>query len=145
MLIGKRRWAYLIPLIACTHATATTVVVKVSGIEPDGRNVYAALCSGGLNPQSCHFGAGKPATAPVMQFVFDVLPGRYAAAAFQDLNGSGNFAQSKLGLPLEPYGFSNDAGRTRRPSFDAAAFLVEDRQRMVEVRLRRLSQGAAQE
>lgn len=48
--------------------------------------------------------------------------GRYAVVAYQDENGNGKLDKNFLGLPTEPYGFSNDArGSMGPPSFDAAA------------------------
>jgi len=39
----------------------------------------------------------------------NVAGGEYAVAAFQDRNGDGELDRNFLGLPKEPYGFSNDA------------------------------------
>ena len=39
----------------------------------------------------------------------DVAAGEYAVAAFQDRNGDGELDRNFLGMPKEPYGFSNDA------------------------------------
>jgi uncharacterized protein (DUF2141 family) len=41
--------------------------------------------------------------------------GRYAVAAFHDLNGNGKIDKNLLGVPTEPYAFSNNV----RPSFRA--------------------------
>ena len=54
----------------------------------------------------------------------DVAPGTYAAAAFEDLNGNGVLDRSQNGLPLEPFGFSNNAGRRSTPRFEQAAVSV---------------------
>ena len=35
-------------------------------------------------------------------------PGHYEVAVYQDLNSDGRFDRSRLGLPTEPYGLSND-------------------------------------
>jgi uncharacterized protein (DUF2141 family) len=79
-----------------------------------------------------------------MRFVFDGLaPGRYAIAAFQDLNGNGSLDRTKLGLPLEPFGFSNDAGRSGRPSFASAAFVLGDGKREISLRLRGIARQTA--
>jgi uncharacterized protein (DUF2141 family) len=49
-------------------------------------------------------------------------PGRYAAIAFHDENGNGKLDKNFLGVPTEPYGFSNAAqGFLGPPTFDAAA------------------------
>ena len=50
-------------------------------------------------------------------------PGDYAIAAFQDVNENGVLDKNALGIPTEPYGFSNDArGWFGPPSWQAARF-----------------------
>lgn len=52
----------------------------------------------------------------------DLPPGGYAAVAFQDVNGNGKLDKNLLGIPREPYGFSNSArGSAGPPKFSAAA------------------------
>jgi uncharacterized protein (DUF2141 family) len=49
-------------------------------------------------------------------------PGRYASVAFHDENGNGELDRNFLGIPAEPYGFSNHAqGFLGPPSFAAIA------------------------
>ena len=46
---------------------------------------------------------------------------------FLDLNGNGEMDTNFLGIPKEPFGFSNNAkGKLGPPSFDAAAFQVRE-------------------
>jgi uncharacterized protein (DUF2141 family) len=61
-------------------------------------------------------------------YVFhDLAPGRYALSVFHDENDNGKFDRSMIGLPLEGYGFSNDAKvMLSPPSFKDAAFAVGD-------------------
>ena len=61
------------------------------------------------------------------QLVFAGLPpGRYALKSFADENGNGKLDANLVGVPIERYGFSNDArGRMGPPSFDAAAVPLE--------------------
>lgn len=61
-------------------------------------------------------------------FVFqNVKPGRYAVSVFHDENDDGKFNRSLIGLPLEGYGFSNNAKVTlSAPSFTEAAFTVPE-------------------
>jgi uncharacterized protein (DUF2141 family) len=75
----------------------------------------------------------------------DLTPGRYAIAAFQDEDGTGVLRRGKLGIPLEPFGFSNGAGLARKPKFDAAAFEVSEGVRSVNVRLRQFAHRAGSE
>jgi uncharacterized protein (DUF2141 family) len=56
----------------------------------------------------------------------DLPPGKYAAVAFQDFNGNGKLDKNFLGIPKEPYGFSNGArGSTGPPTFTAASFALD--------------------
>jgi uncharacterized protein (DUF2141 family) len=49
-------------------------------------------------------------------------PGKYAIAVFQDVNGNQKLDTNLLGIPTEPYGFSNDAAGTMGPpGFSQAA------------------------
>jgi uncharacterized protein (DUF2141 family) len=45
----------------------------------------------------------------------ELPPGTYAVSSFHDVNGNGKMDKNLLGIPTEPYGFSNNA----RPSFRA--------------------------
>ena len=115
----------LAALCAAVPARAATVTVTISNVNPTGANVLATLCSGGLERSDCGFGQRQAASADVLRFTFtDVPPGRYAFLAFQDVNGSGTLERTRLGLPLVPFALSNNAGQTRRPTFEQAAFDV---------------------
>jgi len=64
---------------------------------------------------------------PVVTWTVEDLPlGAYAVAVFHDENGNGVKDANALGMPTEPYGFSNDARRVIGPatwkeaSFDLA-------------------------
>ena len=129
-------------LALAAPARAATLSVDASGVRLAEGQVFAGLCTGGLDEQSCVFGQSIPARSGAIRFVFrQVPPGVYAVAVFQDLNGNGRLDRSPLGLPLEPYGFSNDAGRLRRPSFPAAAIEIRRDDLEVSIRLAPIPQG----
>ena len=69
--------------------------------------------------------------------VFSNLPpGRYAAIAFHDEDGDGKLDKSFLGVPTEPYGFSNNAqGFLGPPTFDDAAVVFGHGDRTIRVAL----------
>ena len=66
--------------------------------------------------------AGKEA-----KVVFENLqPGTYAISAFHDENDNEKLDSGFMGIPTEPYGFSNDAkGTFGPPSFDKAMVRVD--------------------
>lgn len=130
-------------LSAPLGAEAAEVRVTVSGAVPNGTTIYASLCDGGLDAAFCKIGARQQATGSVVTLVFsDVPAGRYAVVAFQDLDGNGNLERSKLGLPLEPYALSRNAGRQRRPTFQAASFPVQAGETDVALLLHMLRSGS---
>jgi uncharacterized protein (DUF2141 family) len=51
----------------------------------------------------------------------DLSVDQYAAVAFQDLNGNGKLDKNFLGIPKEPFGFSNHARASGGPPKFAAA------------------------
>ncbi|WP_181259270.1 DUF2141 domain-containing protein [Pseudoduganella armeniaca] len=53
--------------------------------------------------------------------------GDYAVSVFQDENGNGKLDKNVVGMPVEPYGFSNDAaGSYGPPSFQDATVRLAD-------------------
>jgi len=123
-------------------ASAATLYVEASGIQAGQGSVFAGLCVGGLEEQFCTFGQTSSARSDAVRFTFtEVPPGTYAVAVFQDLNGNGRLDRTPLGLPLEPYGFSNDAGRLRRPNFAAASIRVGNQELRIGVRPAPIPQG----
>ena len=86
------------------------------GIEPLRGTVKVAVCVRGFSEAGCRLG-GEPAGADADRGgrVRGLPPGRYAVAAYQDVNGNGELDKVPPGIPTEPYAFSNDVGRGRRP------------------------------
>jgi len=65
-----------------------------------------------------------------------LVEGRYAVAVNHDRNGNGAQDRNLIGVPSEPYGFSNDArGFAGPPSFEAAAFEVKGPRTTVRIAL----------
>jgi uncharacterized protein (DUF2141 family) len=65
----------------------------------------------------------------------DLPPGEYAVKLFHDANDNGEMDSNMLGIPIEGYGFSNNAGRFGPASFeDARISVTSDTQ--IKIRLR---------
>lgn len=110
-------------------ALAATLEVNVSGLTSDNGDVHVALYdnpetfpkSGGMLTETQVVPEGRTALA----LFKDLKPGRYAVAVYHDENGNHAFDQGFLGIPLEDYGFSNDAVVfLGPPGFSDAAFEV---------------------
>jgi uncharacterized protein (DUF2141 family) len=63
-------------------------------------------------------------------------PGTYAVILFHDENENGRLDANFWGVPIEPYGFSNNAqGSLGPPSFEKAAFTLESEDKFIEINL----------
>ena len=71
----------------------------------------------------------------------DQLPfGNYAVAVYHDLNNNGKMDKNALGIPTEPYAFSNNVKvKWRAPKFQEAAFGFDSRHQEITVELKRWS------
>lgn len=116
--------------LVCVHADAAplaTLIVKVEKVSPRGGDVRVALYTRSTYPDDNAepvIDAVVPAKpGETVVTLAGIKPGTYAVKLFQDFNRNGEFDMNWLGLPLEKYGFSNDARPMfAEPSFDATKF-----------------------
>jgi uncharacterized protein (DUF2141 family) len=126
---GRALLAALPACLGAAAAAAGDLTIEVSGITPDRGKVYIAVYD---RPDT--FPAGRQRAGQVLEpqdryltVHFDNLPpGQYAAAAFQDFNGNGKLDKNFLGIPKEPYGFSQEARRSLGPPTFAEAAVTLD-------------------
>ena len=122
-------------------AQAATVTVQVSGVQAGGGQVYVGLCPTALQESSCTQGDQRAPRGGTMTFAFrGVAAGALAVAVYQDANGNGRLDRNALGVPSEPYGFSNDVGRLAPPTFAGARVEVREPATTIQVRLARFAQ-----
>ena len=63
-------------------------------------------------------------------------PGQYAIILFHDENGNGKLDKNALGVPTEPYGFSNNVqGFLGPPAFRSAVMQITDSNKDVRIML----------
>ncbi len=109
-------------------APLSTLVIKVEKVSPRGGDVRVALYnqqnySGDQDVVTDKVVPAHPGETIVT--IENLKPGIYAAKLFQDFNRNGQFDMNWIGLPIEKYGFSNDASPTfsepvasMRPKFE---------------------------
>lgn len=105
-----------------------TLHIQVENIEKaEGHLLVAIFNKEGGFPEAGGeiFGAAFAIEhAPNMQIeVPHLKPGRYAVALYHDLNGNNKLDKNVMGIPVEPYGFSNNPKvKWSPPSFEKASF-----------------------
>jgi uncharacterized protein (DUF2141 family) len=127
-------------LLASPAASAqATLTVQVTGVESATGSVVVGICPKSFDESTCSAGQTLPAKAGSMRFTFrNVAAGSYAIAVYHDVNGNGRLDKQLIGIPAEPYGFSNDVGRIGPPSFEGARVRVDAPATTVSVRLARI-------
>lgn len=126
-------------ILAPAGALAADLSLSVADGPAADATLYVALYN-----DAAGYADSKPVasqTTPMREgkarLVFAGLePGRYALRAFADENGNGKLDTNLMGMPIERYGFSNDAkGNRAAPDFEAAAIRVDaDLQTVIHLR-----------
>lgn len=121
--------AVVLPCLTAMAAQAGELTIEVSGVTPNRGKVYVALYD---RPETFPI-SGRQRVSQVLTseaehltvHFKDLQPGQYAVGVFQDLNGNGRLDKNFLGIPKEPYGFSNGArGSIGPPKFAEAAITL---------------------
>lgn len=119
--------ALMLLVLDCEAQSALDVEVHLNQAGAGG-SVRIALCPGEMayeKEEGC-IARTVPATgSKVLLHVTDLPPGTYAVKVFHDVNDNSKLDTNWMGIPNEPYGFSNDAAGTfGPPGFKEASFVV---------------------
>ena len=116
-----------VALLAVSSAQGATLTIRAEGVQSAQHMVYAGICDRSFEEATCPYKDREPAKAGTVELrIRNVKPGSYSIAVFHDVNGNGQLDRSFIGLPNEPYGFSNDVGRRGPPNFEAARIVVKE-------------------
>ncbi len=135
----------LLALLTVNTASATDLAVRIENLQNSKGYMRIALhqrVDDVKFPDDAGVVVGtfRRAVAGSMRFVFtDLPPGDYAVAAYHDRNGDGKLGTTVLGIPTEPYGFSNNVRGFMGPaSFGRAVVTVsaDDVDPSITVRIR---------
>jgi uncharacterized protein (DUF2141 family) len=109
------------------NANAGDLTIEIKGVGDKG-NVMVALYKQSDTWMRRATGGGQsvPAKKDGVALTFKDLPdGEYAVSLFVDENTNGKMDSNAIGIPTEPYAFSNDAsGNFGPPTFEQAKFVV---------------------
>lgn len=117
----------LIPSPSAVFAREYNLELTVNGVKEIKGDMSVALYDSGTHfPSNTNyvFAQKIPIVDSVFKFTFTKIPaGNYAIAIYQDLDRNGELNKNWMGVPKEPYGFSNDVRkRMGPPDFEDAAF-----------------------
>jgi uncharacterized protein (DUF2141 family) len=126
--------------LVATSAVAGEVDIRLHGVASSEGKVRLALFEDQAAFEASRQLAGTfvPANPDGVEVVFRNVPaGTYAISAYHDRNGNTELDRNLVGMPVEPFGFSNDArGTFGPPSFEKMSFAVGDASIALEIHLR---------
>ena len=105
---------------------ASGLIIDISGLSPTSGSVMIGVYDSADawdDGQAVGGARAEVDGGQVRAVVSDLPPGRYGIKLYHDVNGNGELDTNLMGMPTEPYAFSNNAlGRFGPPSWDAAVF-----------------------
>ena len=129
-------WLSVVP------AQAADLTVVVNNITSNAGNVMLGLFdSASTFPKTVTkfamaAAAERDAVGRVTLVLRGLSPGTYALSAYHDLDANGQLNNNMLGLPVEPYGFANNArGSFGPPSFQAASVALPAQGLAIELKV----------
>lgn len=129
-------WLSVVP------ARAADLTVVVSNITSNAGNVMLGLFdSASTFPKTVTkfamaAAAERDAAGRVTLVLRDLTPGTYALSGYHDLDANGQLNNNMMGLPVEPYGFANNArGSFGPPSFQAASVALPAQGLAIELKV----------
>ncbi|MEM1119991.1 MAG: DUF2141 domain-containing protein [Bacteroidota bacterium] len=121
--------------LAAQDQTAT-LKVNLTNFQENGHIVRVGLCNAakdwlktGIQGKNIMVKNGQAVA------IFDNLPkGQYAISCYYDINGNGELDTGFLGIPKEPYAFSNNPSTTfGPPKFEKAMIEVSEGEKEITI------------
>lgn len=113
--------------------------VNVEGVDARGGDVYIAVHTAeGFLQRAITGLILPPLEKSSVSGRLKALPaGTYAVAVYQDMNGNNRLDKNALGIPSEPYAFSNNPTvKWNKPSFSDASVGLNQEEQAITVKLK---------
>ncbi len=125
----SRVWILAVIAMQALPAAAANLTIRVENVLPAGGVLRLGLYDAARYPDDNSkpvASADVPAVAgETVITLHGLAPGIYAIQTFQDVNANDRMDTSWIGLPLEPFGFSQDATPfLSKPAFDDVKFTL---------------------
>lgn len=129
-------------IIVTSELAVAQLAVSIVNITESKGKVLIALYHSKSNflieSKANHFAKVDVSTNKVSYSFKDLPQGYYAISLFHDINNNEQLDTNFFGIPIEPYGFSNNAkARLGPPSYDEAAFYYNGESLSLTIKLKK--------
>lgn len=111
--------------------------LEIAGVKKQGGKLYISVFNSEktYDERKPYYSMVTYATTETLRIPVSLPAGRFVISMYQDSNGNGAFDSNFLGIPREPFGFSNYNGKSAPGSFDKLKVMVNDKTKKVTVHL----------
>lgn len=123
-----------------SDAPVAALTVTVTGIRSDKGKMHYALFNDpkGFTDHAIDGTAVPIEAGKAVWKIKKLEPGEYAIACYHDENNDGKFNQNFIGIPLEDYGFSNEArAGLGPPAWSKVVFKVSPGENQILIRFKK--------
>lgn len=126
--------ALLYPGIAFSQ---NSLSLEITGVKKNGGKLIISLFNSkqSFDDRKIYYSVVKASNTETVCIPVSLPAGEYAISMFQDLNGNAKLDSNLLGIPREPFGFSNYNGKSVPGSFDKLKVMVNDKTKKITVQL----------
>ena len=111
--------------------------LEISGVKKQGGKLYISFFNSekSFDKRKTYYSMVTDPTAETLRIPVSLPTGGYVISMYQDSNGNGKLDSNFLGIPREPFGFSNYNGKSAPGSFDKLKVMVNDKTKKITVHL----------
>jgi len=111
--------------------------LEISGAKNQGGKIYVSVFNSeyAYDAKKVTYSLVTNAGAEIVHLPIALPAGEYLFSMFQDSNGNGKLDTNLIGIPREPFGFSNYSGKSAPGNFDKLKVIVNDKTKKIAVLL----------
>jgi uncharacterized protein (DUF2141 family) len=138
-MIAMKKLIVILSLCLCAGIAFSQIslTIEITGVKKNGGKLYISLfnCGQSFDERKIYYSTSTNATEETVCIPIALLAGEYVISMYQDWNGNAKLDSNFLGIPKEPFGFSNYRGKSAPGNFDKLKVMVNDKIKKITVHL----------
>jgi uncharacterized protein (DUF2141 family) len=124
-------------LISGFAFSQNSLSIEITGVKKNGGKIYISLFNSkqSFDERKIYYTVVTDANSETVHLPVDLPKGEYLFSMYQDSNGNAKLDSNFLGIPKEPFGFSNYNGKSAPGNFDKLKVLVNDKTKRITIHL----------
>jgi len=114
-----------------------SLTLEVAGVKKQGGKLYISFFNSeeSFDKRKSYYSMVTDVTAETIRIPVLLPTGGCVISIYQDSNGNGKLDTNFMGIPREPFGFSNYNGKSAPRSFEKHKVMVNDKTKKIVVHL----------